>query len=47
MKREIELIVGKTIGAVVISERNNPGPPKSQVFLLFDDATTYELSSNR
>ncbi len=43
MKREIELIVGKTIGAVVISERNDPGPPNSQVFLVFDDATTYEL----
>ena len=43
MKAEIQLIVGKTIAAVVISERNNPGPPKSQVFLVFDDATTYEL----
>ena len=43
MKNEIQLIVGKTIAAVVISEGNNPGPPRSQVFLVFDDATTYEL----
>ena len=43
MKDEIQLIVGKTIGAVVISERNTPGPPKSQVFLVFDDTTVYEL----
>jgi len=43
MKDEIQLIVGKTIGAVVISEGNTPGPPDSQVFLVFDDATVYEL----
>ena len=43
MKSEIQLIVGKTIGAVVISESNRRDWPKSQVFLVFDDATTYEL----
>ena len=42
MKDEIKLIIGKKIGAVVISERNHNGP-RSQVFLVFDDATTYEL----
>ena len=42
MKNGIRLIVGKRIGAVVISERNRRGP-KSQVFLVFDDATVYEL----
>ncbi len=43
MKSEIQLIVGKTIGAVVITESNQRDWPKSQVFLVFDDATVYEL----
>ncbi len=42
MKREIELIVGKTIGAVVIADRSDQ-LQSSQVLLVFDDATTYEL----
>ena len=41
MKPEIQLIVGKTIGAVVIAKDNDLG--QTQVFLVFDDATTYEL----
>ena len=43
MKDEIKLIVGKKIGAVVVSQDCCSGGPKSQVFLVFDDATTYEL----
>ena len=42
MKDEIRLIVGKKIGAVVVAEGRRDSP-KSQVFLVFDDATTYEL----
>ena len=42
MKAEIQLIVGKTIGAVVIADRSDQ-LQSSQVFLVFDDATTYEL----
>jgi len=42
MKDEIKLIVGKKIGAVVVSERCDRGP-NSQVFLVFDDGTAYEL----
>lgn len=41
MKPEIQLIVGKTIGAVVVAKDNDLG--QTQVFLVFDDATTYEL----
>jgi hypothetical protein len=42
MKDEIKLIIGKRIGAVVISE-GIPQGPSTQVFLVFDDATYYEL----
>ena len=42
MKDEIRLIVGKKIGAVVVAEGRRDSP-KSQVFLVFNDATTYEL----
>ncbi|MCZ7571513.1 MAG: hypothetical protein M5U01_23445 [Ardenticatenaceae bacterium] len=38
-------IVGKTIESVVVSEHNAGGPP-TQVFLVFDDGTAYELYGN-
>ncbi|MCZ7568839.1 MAG: hypothetical protein M5U01_09660 [Ardenticatenaceae bacterium] len=35
-------IVGKTIDRVVVGEHNAGGPP-TQVFLVFNDGTAYEL----
>jgi len=35
-------IIGKTLKAVVVSDRNSSGPP-SQLFLIFDDDTALEV----
>lgn len=42
MKNAIRQILGKTISGVIV-KRNSQGNPSSQVFLLFDDDTHYEL----
>jgi hypothetical protein len=41
MKDGIKQIVGKTISAVVIA--NNVRRPHHQIFLVFDDETSYEI----
>ncbi len=43
MKDATRGIVGKTISGVIVKEGNSS--PRSQVFLLFDDNTYYELYS--
>lgn len=42
MNPQIRQIVGKTIASVIVSDMNAGGPP-TQVFLIFDDDTSYEL----
>jgi hypothetical protein len=44
MKPEIGLIVGKRIAGVVVKQWDRS--PRSQIFLVFDDETSYELYSN-
>lgn len=41
VKSQIQGIIGKKISGVVVAE--NPRPPHSQVFLVFDDGTHYEF----
>jgi len=41
MRDAIKEIIGKTVHSVVVSE--NIRPPRSQVFLVFEDETAYEL----
>jgi hypothetical protein len=41
MKSAAGRIVGKTIAGIIVKKGN--GPPRSQVFLLFDDDTYYEF----
>ena len=45
MKDAIRHILGKTISGVIVKQHDT-GHPSSQVFLLFDDDTHYELWSN-
>jgi hypothetical protein len=45
MKDAIREILGKTINVVIV-KRHPDGNPSSQVFLLFDDDTHYELWTN-
>lgn len=42
MKDGIKKIVGKTISAVVVAEKER-GAPENQVFLVFSDNTSFEL----
>jgi hypothetical protein len=44
VKSSIQQIVGKTISGVIAAERASPWP-KSQLFLVFDDGTYYEIYS--
>ena len=46
MKPEVEQILGKCIVGVVIKENKNTYQPNSQLFLLFDDGTSYEFYSD-
>jgi hypothetical protein len=46
MKDAIREILGKTISGVVV-KRHPDGYPSSQVFLLFDDDTHYELYTSK
>lgn len=41
MKGAFHQLSGKTIKSVIVSE--NKFPPRSQVFLIFDDNTYYEI----
>lgn len=42
MKGAFEQLIGKTIRSVVISQYN-AGSPRHQLFLIFDDDTSFEL----
>jgi hypothetical protein len=42
MKDGIKEIIGKTIAGVVIAH-NNHRPPREQIFLVFDDESSYEI----
>jgi len=42
MKDGIKQIIGKRVQGILISDENTTSPP-TQVFLLFDDGTYYEL----
>lgn len=46
MKHEADKILGKRIIGVVMKENTNALQPSSQVFLLFDDHTSYEFYSD-
>ncbi len=42
MKDGIKEIIGKTVSSVVIAYNENR-PPRHQIFLVFDDETSYEI----
>lgn len=46
MKTEMEQILGKTIIGVIIKENLQDRPPRSQLFLIFDDHSSYEFYSS-
>lgn len=46
MKPQADQILGKRIAGVVIKENRNTFQPNSQLFLLFDDGTSYEFYSD-
>ena len=46
MKHEVEKIIGKRIVGVVMKETKKEFQPSSQLFLLFDDHTSYEFYSD-
>ncbi len=46
MKDNAYQIVGKTIIGVIIKQRKFKGAPHSQLFLVFDDHTSYEFYSD-
>jgi len=43
MKDNAYQIVGKTITGVIIKQHKFKGAPRSQLFLVFDDHTSYEF----
>ncbi len=45
MKTEAEQILGKTIVGIIIKQNKQRRSPQSQLFLVFDDHTTYEFWS--
>ena len=46
MKENAFQIVGKTIIGVIIKETKTGRPPYSQLFLVFDDHTSFEFDSD-
>jgi hypothetical protein len=46
MKDNAHQIVGKTIIGVIIKKTKHNRPPRSQLFLIFDDHTSYEFYSD-
>jgi len=46
MNENISEILGKTISAIIIREHDKPGLYNSQLFLLFDDNSSYEFYSD-
>jgi hypothetical protein len=46
MKHNADQILGKTIVGLIIKENKDEFQPSSQLFLLFDDHTSYEFYSD-
>jgi len=46
MKDGIKAVVGKQISRVIVSENSEEGSPRTQIFLVFDDGTYYEIYGN-
>ena len=46
MNENLSEILGKTIRGITIKEHNKPGVYHSQLFLVFDDGSSYEFFSD-